>query len=368
VLIRFAYGNRIDNDNFTRSFEEGDLMGQVDLHRLREGLSGGAFWSVFAPCPDNITDFSDENYAGSVQFTLDQIDVMKRLRQAYPKDFSRSAEQSDAIPAFKNGELISPLGVEGLHQIANSASNLRQFYDLGVRYTTLTHNCHNKFADAAVVGEPAKKSEPLWGGVSPIGRQMVHEMNRIGMIVDLAHVSEDTMVDVLGGKDGWSGSRAPVIFSHSSAWSICPHPRNVKDHVLQLVKDSNSVVMVNAVPEFISCTDNGNDNGIPDLDPEHSTLDQVVKHIMHIGNLIGFDHVGLGTDFDGTMETPAGFEDVSKYPSLVAALLEQGAKDHDVAKIVGGNVLRVWKDVEAVAAKMQAEKAPVLEDKRKTLI
>ncbi|KAI9158781.1 Dipeptidase sirJ [Paramyrothecium foliicola] len=369
VVTRFAYGNRIDNDNFTTAFEGGDLLGQVDLYRLRKGLSGGAFWSVYAPCPENATDFSDENYAASLQFTLDQIDVMKRLQSVYPGDFSRSYESDDALPAFQKGKLISPLGVEGLHQIANSASNLRRFHDLGVRYATLTHNCNNKFADAAIAENPERKAEPTWGGVSPLGRQMVHEMNRIGMIVDLAHhPSEDTMIDVLGGKDGWSGSQAPVIFSHSSAWSICPHPRNVKDHVLELVKDRSSVVMVNAVPQFISCIDNDNKNGIPDFDPEHNTLDQIVKHIMHIGNLIGFDHVGIGSDFDGMLNTPRGFEDVTKYPDLVAALLKEGVSDADAAKIVGGNVLRVWADAEAVALTMQLEREPVLEDERKKLI
>ena len=173
-----------------------------------------------------------------VQFTLEQIDVITRLQEAYPEDFSGKLSSKDALQAFKKGKLISPLGVEGLHQIGNSAANLRQYSDLGVRYATLTHNCGNIYADSALVESPLRKATPYWGGLSPKGKQLVHEMNRIGMIVDLSHTSVDTMVDVLDG-----GSIAPVIFSHSSAYAICPHPRNVPDEVLKLVKKSNSLVM-----------------------------------------------------------------------------------------------------------------------------
>ncbi|KND93488.1 putative dipeptidase [Tolypocladium ophioglossoides CBS 100239] len=363
VAMRYLYGNRVDNSEWAQSFENGTLLGHVDLARLRTGQSGGAFWSVFAPCPTKGDDFSDENLAASVQYTLDQIDVTARAFGAYPRDFAMRLDSSDAVGAFKAGKLVSPFGIEGLHQIGNSAANLRLFHDLGVRYATLTHNCHNKFADAALLENPPRKAKPHWGGVSPLGRRLVHEMNRIGMIVDLAHVSDDTMLDVLGGRDDWEGSKAPVLFSHSSAWSICPHPRNVKDHVLQLVKERNSLVMVNISPGFISCVDVGDD--LPEEDLKNATLDQIVKHITHIGNFIGYDHVGIGTDFDGIPEVLTGFEDVTKYPDLVAALLRAGVSDSDAAKVVGGNALRVWKDVEAVSAEMKAKGAPVMEDERK---
>ncbi|KAK0728195.1 membrane dipeptidase [Lasiosphaeria miniovina] len=363
ILIRFGYNNHIYDEKFAGPFEQGGFPSHVDLPRLRAGMNGGAFWSVFWPCPENGTDFSDENYASSVAATIQQIDLMNRLKEAYPNDFSPTLDSSSAMKAFKKGQLISPLGVEGLHQIGNSVANLRSFYKLGVRYSTLTHNCHNKYTDAALLENPLRKAPPHWGGVSPEGRQLVNEMNRIGMIVDLSHTSVDTMVDVLGsGRDGWAGSKAPVIYSHSSAFSICPHPRNVPDHVLELVKQRRSLVMVNFAPDFVSCVAADRADGLPDFYPPNSTLSHVVTHILHIGNLIGFDHVGLGSDFDGIPNTPKGLDDVSRYPDLVAEMLRRGVSDGDAAKVVGGNLLRVWKEVDAVAAQLQKAGESVLED------
>ncbi|KAL4891495.1 renal dipeptidase family [Aspergillus ambiguus] len=359
ILLRVLLKNHIYQDNFTDPFTKGGLAGHVDLPRLAQGKVGGTFWSVFVECPKNKTDFSDENYASSVRQTFEQVDVMSRLQEAYPDTFSKPPNGTTALQDFKEGKIISPLGIEGLHSIGNSFAHLRTFYSQGVRYAGLTHNCINRYADAAVIDTPdgsARKADPLWHGISEAGKLLVQEMNRLGMIVDLAHVSVDTMRDVLGaGKDDWVGSRAPVIFSHSSAYAICPHPRNVPDDVLQLVKSRNSLVMVNFAPEFISCTQEADPNGIPPLDPDHATMERVADHIMHIGNLIGFGHVGLGSDFDGILNTPRGLEDVSKFPAVVGELLRRGVSDDDARKVVGDNLLRVWKEVDQVALEMQAE-------------
>lgn len=254
------YDNHIYGTNFTQRFGATGLPMHVDLPRLRAGQNGGAFWSVYAPCPANGSDYSEANYLPIVQFTLQQIDMMTRLTAAFPKDFTPLPDISSraALKAFrKKGQLISPLGIEGLHQIGNSAANLRRFHALGVRYITLTHNCGNVFADAAVWEYPEfGKAPPFHGGVSALGQDLVREMNRIGMLVDLSHVSYDTMLDVLGGRpDKWEGSAAPAMFSHSSAYALCPHPRNVPDDVLQLVKKTNSIVMgklISRSPPFSS--------------------------------------------------------------------------------------------------------------------
>ncbi|KAI5862820.1 putative dipeptidase [Durotheca rogersii] len=362
-VIRAVYNNHIYDDNFTKPFEDGGFPYHVDLARLREGQNGGAFWSVYGPCPGNGTDFSEENYLPSVQFTLQQIDLVTRLQSRFPQDFSGIVDSESALAAFRRGQLISPLGIEGLHQIGNSAANLRRFHALGVRYITLTHNCGNAFADAALRENPFGVAPPLWGGVSPRGRLLINEMNRVGLIVDLSHTSVDTMRDVLGaGGDGWAGSKAPVIFSHSSAYAICPHPRNVPDDVLQLVKKTNSLVMVNFAAEFISCAATPDPNGVPPFDPAHNTLSRVAEHVTYIGSLIGYDHVGFGSDFDGITRTPEGLGDVSRYPDLVAELLRRGVSDADAAKVVGANVLRVWADAERVAAALQDAGEPILED------
>lgn len=297
---------------------------------------------------------------------MEQVDLVLRLQQAYPDVLSAPPNGTTAMSAFKAGKIISPLGIEGLHSIGNSLAHLRNFYRLGVSYATLTHNCHNRYADAALIedsnGEP-RVGEPLWHGISEPGKELIYEMNRIGMIIDLAHVSTETMRDVLGaGKDDWRGSRAPVIFSHSSAYSLCPHPRNVPDDVLQLVKETNSLVMVNFAPDFIACTASERADGMPDVHEDEATLQRAADHITHIGNLVGFDHVGLGSDFDGIPTVPAGLEDVSKFPDLMAALLERGISDSDVGKVAGGNLLRVWKDIDDVALRMQAEGAVPIED------
>ncbi|KAJ5330302.1 Peptidase M19 renal dipeptidase [Penicillium atrosanguineum] len=384
IFIRMAYHNHIHESNFTKSFVEGTLGGHVDLPRLKKGQVGGTFWSVFVPCPADWTDFSDENYAAStsksiavtkcvlinsetgVRMTVEQVDVMKRVQQAYPKVFSAPPNGTTALSAFQEGKIISPLGIEGLHSVGNSFAHLRMFYEMGVSYATLTHNCHNRFADAALVQQPdgsIRKADPLWHGVSPTGEKMVYEMNRLGMIIDLAHVSEDTMRDVLGsGKNEWTGSRAPVIFSHSAAQALCPHPRNVPDDILELVRERNSIVMVNFSPDFISCSAADRDDGLPDLDMDHATLERVADHVIHIGTVAGFDHVGLGSDFDGIPSVPQGLDDVSKFPALMAELLRRGLSDEEAAKVAGGNLLRVWREVDRVALAMQAAGALPAED------
>ena len=300
--------------------------------------------------------------------TLSQLDLLRRLAATYPTHFSSpNINSTTALAPFTtNHLLISPLAIEGLHQIGNSLSLLRLYHSLSVRYATLTHNCHNPFADAALITNSTGSliaATPLHGGVSPHGRLAVKEMNRLGMLVDISHVSKDTMLDVLGGRpEKWVGSAAPVIFSHSSAYALCPHPRNVPDDVLDLVKSTNSIVMVNFSPDFISCTPSTSSSGIPEFYPPNSTLHQVARHIMYIGQRIGFEHVGLGSDFDGIFETPKGLEDVSKYPDLVAELLRMGLTDADAAKVVGRNILRVWGDVDRVAEKMQATGVLPVED------
>lgn len=278
-----------------------------------------------------------------------------------------NVNSSSAVEAFeKHRLLISPLAIEGLHQIGNSFSILRLYHSLGVRYATLTHNCHNAFADAALVTNSLGQivaAPPLWGGVSERGQAMVKEMNRLGMLVDLSHVSKNTMIDVLGGRpQKWGGSKAPIIFSHSSAYALCPHPRNVPDDVLERVKETGSVVMVNFSPEFISCVPSDSSSGIPSLYPPNATLHQVTRHIKYIGDKIGYDHVGIGSDFDGIPHTPRGLDDVSKFPQLVDELLALGLTDDDTAKVVGRNVLRVWSLVDEVATDVQNQGVLPAED------
>lgn len=246
---------------------------------------------------------------------------------------------------------------------------------LGVRYATLTHNCHNIYADAALtelsqgMDGGIEVAKPYWGGVSPAGRDLIKEMNRLGMMVDLAHTSHATQIDVLGGNSTWEGSLAPPIFSHSSAYALCPHPRNVQDDVLELVKNRKSIVMINFSPDFVSCVaDPGNGHGLPKFYRQNSTLEHVVDHIVYIGEKIGYDYVGLGSDFDGIPSTPRGLEDVSKFPDLIAELLKRGVSDEDAGKIAGDNVLRVWKSVDEIAEKMQKDGELPLEDELEDLL
>ncbi|OBT88379.1 hypothetical protein VE02_02307 [Pseudogymnoascus sp. 03VT05] len=368
ILVRERYNNHINGEKFQKMFLEGGMPAHVDLSRLKEGKVGGAFWSAFIPCPKNGSDFSNENYAHSVSATYSQLDLLRRLQSLYPTHLSPPPNSTTALSHFRAHQLISPLAIEGLHQIGNSASTLRTYHTLGVRYATLTHNCHNIYADAAVTELPGgnvEKSTPLWGGVSPAGRKIIKEMNRLGVLVDLAHVSRDTMLGVLGGgSSDWTGSAAPPIFSHSCAYALCPHPRNVPDEVLHLVKAKGSVVMINFMPDFVSChaADPPNESGLPDFDEAGSTLERVADHVVYIGELIGFEHVGIGSDFDGIGRTPRGLEDVTKFPDLVGELLRRGVSDGDVAKVVGGNILRVWAEADRVALRMQGEGEMPLED------
>ncbi len=340
----------------------------TDIPRLRAGLVGGQFWSVWVPVEIKGPE--------AVQATIEQIDLVKRIAAKYPAVFEVAYTASDVRRIHKSGKIASLIGIEGGHQINDSLAVLRQMYDLGARYMTLTHMLNNHWADSAT-------DAPVHHGLTPFGAAVVREMNRLGMLVDLSHVSPETMQAAL------SVSEAPVMFSHSSARAIVDHPRDVPDDILRLVAKNDGVVMVNFFPAYVSAARNqweadraaemarfnsppygGMYIGQPERakaalarwESEHprpvTTLEQVADHIEHIRRVAGVDHVGLGSDFDGIPDAPRGLEAVDRYPALLAELMRRGWTDEEVAKVAGENVLRVLAAAERVAAKLRASRPP----------
>ncbi|KAG6988937.1 hypothetical protein G7Y79_00067g095520 [Physcia stellaris] len=335
IWIRVFYQNRIHN--LTTS---SPMTGQVDFPRLRQGKLRGQFWSVYMPCPNATVQADTQCQAENlIHDTLQQIDLVRNLAAAFPRRLRLATTADDVWATFASSDAIASLmGVEGLHQIGNSASALRMYHDLGVRYVTLTHDCHNSYADST------SPELPLHNGLSVAGVAMLKEMNRIGMIIDLSHTSAATM------RASLNVSTAPVIFSHSSAYALCPHPRNVPDDVLLRVKNNRGVVMVTFYPEYTECNCS-----------IEASLTKVADHIEYIGRLIGYDHVGIGSDFDGMAAGPKGLEDVSKYPSLIKELGARGLSQAELSGVIGRNVLRVLREVELVAKDRKGELP--LEDK-----
>ncbi len=338
--------------------------GQTDLPRMALGMMGGQFWSVYIP-GDEAT-----RKLGYAKVQLEQIDIARRVIEMYPDRLALALRSSQVMPIFARGKVASMLGMEGGHAIENSLGSLRSFYELGARYMTLTHNVTLDWADAAA-------EAPKHGGLTKFGEEVVREMNRLGMMVDLSHVSPDTMDDAL------RVSASPVIFSHSSARALCDVPRNVPDAILRRLSANGGVVMVTFVPGFISqevatkarerrealqarllgVSDETEKKRITDevtaqFKVKNATLAQVADHIEHIRRIAGVDHLGLGGDYDGTDELPDGLEDVSKYPNLIAELLQRGWTEADVRKLVGQNILRVWAANEEVAKRLRAERPP----------
>jgi len=327
----------------------------TDIPRLKAGGVGAQFFAAYVP-----SAYMDK---GAARFALEEIDIIKRFTARSPS--LQWATTADGImAAHRNGKIASLIGIEGGHAIENSLGVLRMFYELGVRYMTLTHSGTTPWADAAT-------DAPKHGGLSPFGEEVVREMNRLGMMVDISHVSDATMMDAL------RVTTAPVIFSHSSARALADHVRNVPDSILAMIPKNGGIVMVNIFPGFINQTaakqtakvlDKLRDfekqfPGEPDKagkawdewmksqPMEPGTLNEVADHIEHIRKIAGVDHVGMGADFGSLTIHPKGLDDVSRYPYLTAELLRRGWSDEDVKKFLGLNFLRVMREVEKVAAK-----------------
>ena len=341
-LLRVQLHNELNCDGGNFKFDS-LLTCHTDLIRLRRGKVGIQFFSCFIECKDDNYLYDDFNKANSaVRDTLEQIDVVQRLVDKYPQRLKFVYTAEEALQNFEctKGEKIAiTLGVEGLHQCDLSLAVVRQYYQLGVRYITLTHNCDNPFATAASSVAAGKCDH----GLTTYGLDCVKEMNRLGMIVDLSHVSHQTMLDTL------HAVHAPVIFSHSSVYTLTNHERNVRDDVLQLLKVNGGVICINFFPAFLQKPGSG-----------QTTIHDAVDHIRYVVDTIGWDHVGLGSDFDGIPQGPVGLEDVSKYPDLIKLVWEKtGATEEDIAKLMGLNVIRVWKQCEVVAKTLRQDTPPI---------
>ncbi len=354
-------------EQFAYDLDRLDLAGDVptthtDLPRLRRGGVGAQFWSVYV----------DATWAGerAVTATLEQVDFVRTMTDRYAGKLALAVSTADVRAAHASGRVASLLGAEGGHSIDSSLGALRMLHTLGVRYLTLTHNDNVPWADSAT-------DEPVLGGLSPFGHEVVREMNRIGMAVDLSHVSADTMRHAL------STTQAPVMFSHSSARAVCDHPRNVPDDVLTTLADNGGLCMVTFVPKFVSpavrawdveASEAAAQVGVRSADfaayrsfvetyrqahPQPvATMADVVAHLEHVREVAGVDHVGLGGDYDGVGLQPVGLEDVASYPRLLAALADRGWSDDDLGRLTWGNAMRVLEGVQDVARELGAARGP----------
>jgi membrane dipeptidase len=336
--------------------------GDTDLARLREGRVGGQFWSVYVP--------GDAKADGFARLQLEQIDIAHRVIARYPERLQLCLGTADIERAGRRGRIASLLGMEGGHAIENSLGALRTFYELGARYMTLTHNVTHDWADAAV-------DTPRHGGLSRFGEEVVREMNRLGMLVDLAHVSPDVMTQAL------DVSEAPVIFSHSSCRALTDVPRNVPDAVLGRLRVNGGVVMITFVSAFVSrdvaaayaagmIEVRKRTHGVADrrqrrrIERDYfaahplpqSTIGQVADHVEHARRVAGTDHIGIGGDYDGNDDWPVGLEDVAGYPHLFAELIRRGWKDAELARLARGNFLRAFRRAEAVARRARRMRLP----------
>jgi membrane dipeptidase len=356
----------LQSDTARLPFPAGAAPLMTDIPRLRAGGVGGQFWSVWIP--------TEVHGFEAVQMTLEQMDLVKRMAARYPADLEMAYTAADVRRIHRLHKVASLIGIEGGHQINNSLAVLREMYDAGARYMTLTHTTNTGWADSAT-------DAPAHHGLTPFGRDVVREMNRLGMLVDLSHVSPETMQAAL------AVTAAPVIFSHSSARALVDHPRNVPDDILKTVALNGGVVMVNFAPGYVSEARNRWDAdeaaektrfnsppyvglyiGQPDRakaalsawEATHprpvTTLAQVADHIDHIRQVAGVDHVGLGSDFDGIEDAPVGLEGVNRYPALLEELIHRGWSDADIAKLAGENLLRVMAAAEQVSLKLRAER------------
>jgi len=336
--------------------------GMTDFARLAEGRVGGQFWSIYVP-----GEIKDSGFA---RVQLEQFDIARRMIARYPDRLVLALTADDIVKAKKQKKVASLLGMEGGHAIENSLGALRVYYDLGARYLTLTHNVTLDWADAAL-------GEQKHGGLTPFGREVVREMNRLGMLIDLSHVAPSVMSDVL------TVTESPVIFSHSSAQALVDYPRNVPDSILARLPKNGGVVMVTFVPGFVSnavrLAEAVADSVVSELEktvPDtaerraqwrawrsahpspNATIADVADHIDHVRKVAGADNVGIGSDFDGIGRGPDGLEDVSKFPYLFAELMRRGWSDADLKKLAGENVLRALRQSEAVAARLQKARQP----------
>ncbi|XP_022096155.1 dipeptidase 1-like isoform X2 [Acanthaster planci] len=333
--LKSLYNNRLQTIDLSTDLSHTTL--HTDIPRLRAGKVGGQFWAAYTSCASQ--------YKDAILHILEQIDVIKRMSDMYPDHFQFVTTADGIVEAHSNGKVASLIGVEGGHNIDSNLGVLRMLYELGTRYMTVTHSCNTPWADNW--REDFDRTPEHLDGLSEFGQKVIKEMNRLGMLIDLSHVSVATMNDVL------DITQAPVIFSHSSAFSVCGSYRNVPDDVLKRVVQNKGVVMVNFYTVYINCPPRN-----ISADPSEATMDQVIEHIEYIRGIengAGIDIVGLGSDYDGVGTLPTGLEDVSKFPDLITALIDRGWTEEEIKKLLGENLLRVFRETERVRDDLKTE-------------